>query len=265
MNHNEKRRRNKRATELFDEFLKAHCRQCLVARGEGRGVKGWRPRMAACPRCGAGTGRVFAEFLEVWRPEIVEYARTRDTRCLGAAVGWEDLVAEFEIVLARSWYAGFTPGRGKLVHYMWRAVHNAWARVISTAFRKRNTIDRAQAVGDTGRYASGVPSASVTSPLDAADDGGESFAEQLPDPTQPRPDEALANAGLAAEVRANILSRLDPLDQAVFWDLVVNKRLEPARFAEEHLVTLATVKRRTLAVMDVVAEVAEKYRGRFAP
>jgi len=263
--NSEKRGRNRRATELFEEFMGAHCQPCLRARREKKGTKGWRPRMDACPRCGAATGRVFAAFLEAWRPEIVEYARTRRLECLGPAWGWEDLVSEFEMTLARSWYAGFTPGQGNLVHYMWRAVHNTWTRVISTAFRKRNTIEREQAKDDTGRYTSGVPSASVTSPLDAADEGGEAFAEQLPDPAQPEPGVALGNAVLAAEVRDRILSRLNPLDQAVFWDLLVNSRLEPARFAEEHLVTLATVKRRMGAVREVVAEVAEEYRGRIAP
>lgn len=256
----QKRQRNKQATELFEKFLTAHCESCLRARR--RKKRGWRPCMDSCPRCGYDTGQVFAAFLEVWRPEIVEYARTRDMRCLGASWDWEDLVSEFEMTLARSWYSGFTPGRGKLVHYMWRSVHNSWSHVISLAFLKKNTIKRAQAIGNTSRYTSGVPSARVCTPID--DDGGDSF-ENLLDPTQVEPSNALVNATLAAKVQDKILVRLNPLDQAVFWDLVVHKRLRPARFAEEHLMTLATVRQRMKCVIKRVAEVAEEYKDHFAP
>jgi len=263
MNHKEKRRRNKAAAELFDAFLTAHCGPCLRARKRKR--PGWKPLMDSCPRCGHETGRIFAEFLGVWRPEIVEYAQTRDMRCLGSSIDWEDLVREFEMTLARAWYAGFTPGRGNLAHYMWRAVRNTWTRVISTAFRKKCTIEREQARGDSGRYSSGVPAARVTAPLDSADEDGKTYAEQLRDPGQPDPCDALARERLASEVRGRILSQLDPLNQAVFWDLIVNERLEVARFAEEHFVTVAVVRKRMADVQEVVAGVAEEYRDRFAP
>lgn len=256
-----KQKRNRRAAELFGVFLKAHCKPCLRARQEKR--DGWRPLMSACPRCGCETGRVFAEFLDVWGPELEEYARTRKRDALGSHIGCEDVVAEFNLTLARVWYAGFTPGKGSLVHYQWRAVKNAWVRVIQGAFRKRNTIEREQAWDDDGDYASGVPAARLTKSIDFEDDAGRSLGDRLPDRDGRGSAEKVADEALCAEVRDSVLRRLDPLDQAVFWDLVVNRRLEPGPFAEEHRVSLSTVKRRLAAVKEVVAAVAEEYAGRL--
>ena len=167
----QKIRRNKMAKELFVRFLDLHCPSCRRAREEKR--PGWRPLMSACQRCGTDTGMVFAEFLEVWGPEIEEYARTRPMASLGSHYDWEDLVSDFRITLQRVWYSGFVPGRGDLSHYMWRAVRNTWSRVIGGAFLRRNTIDREQAREDVGTYEYGVPAARLTSPLDAPHQDGE--------------------------------------------------------------------------------------------
>jgi len=252
--------RNNRAKELFAEFLDMHCASCRRARFEKR--KGWKPLMSACERCGDDTGRVFAQFLEVWGPEIEEYAKTRPMDSLGSHYDWEDLVSDFQISLQRVWYSGFVPGKGDLAHYMWRSVHNMWNRVISGAFRKRNTIEREQARGDFGKYSSGVPVARVTSPLDAPRDANNpdspTLADRLPDPAS-NPDESVANRALADEVRGKIIKRLSPLDQAVFSDIIVYKRLEPRKFAEEHHITVALVKQRVAVVEKVLADVAQEY------
>lgn len=258
--------RNRRAKELFVEFLDLHCPPCRRARGEKR--PGWKPLMSACERCGPATGAVFAEFLDVWGPEIEEYAKTRPMASLGSHYDWEDLVSDFRITLQRVWYSGFVPGRGDLAHYMWRAVHNTWSRVIGGAFRRRNTIEREQARDDLGEYGSGVPAARVTSPLDAPRPGGDpsgpSLADKLPDPAR-SPDDSVADKALADEVRGKIIRRLAPLDQAVFSDIIVNRRLEPCQFAEEHRITVALVRQRVAVVEKVLASVAQEYREYMRP
>lgn len=257
----QKIRRNKMAKELFVRFLDLHCLSCRRARDEKR--PGWRPLMSACRRCGADTEMVFAEFLEVWGPEIEEYAKTRPMTSLGSHYDWEDLVSDFRITLQRVWYSGFVPGRGDLAHYMWRAVRNTWSRVIGSAFLKRNTIDREQARGDVGTYEYGVPAARLTSPLDAPPPGSVSektIADKLPDPAK-SPADYVADRLLADEMRERIIMRLPPLDQAVLSDIIVHNRLEPCRFAEEHRITVALVRRRIAVVKKVLADVAEEYRG----
>lgn len=258
--------RNIRAKELFTKFLDLHCPSCRRARDEK--FPGWKPLMSACERCGPDTGRVFAEFLEVWGPEIEEYARTRPMASLGSHYDWEDLVSDFQITLQRVWYSGFVPGKGDLAHYMWRAVHNTWNRVISGAFRKRNTIEREQARDDFGEYKSGVPVARVTSPLDTSKAGenpdGPTLADKLPDPAK-NPDDRVADKALADEVRGKIIRRLSPLDQAVFSDIIVNRRLEPRKFAEEHRITVALVRQRMAVVEKVLADVAQEYHEYIQP
>ncbi len=254
-------RRNQRAKELFAEFLDTHCKSCRLAREKK--LPGWRPLMSACERCGHDTGRVFAEFLEVWGPEIEEYAKTRPMASLGSHYDWEDLVSDFQIALQRVWYVGFVPGRGDLAHYMWRSVHNMWSRVISGAFLKRNTIEREQAGDDFGEYKSGVPVARVTSPIDEPMEGGDrsgtTWAEKLPDPSA-SPDDSVADKALADEVKAKIVKRLSPLDQAVLSDIIVYRRLEPPRFAEEHRITVTLVRQRVAVVEKVLSDVAREYR-----
>lgn len=257
--------RNRMAKELFTKFLDTHCPPCRRARSEKR--PGWKPLMSACERCGAATGAVFAEFLDVWGPEIEEYAKTRPMASLGSHYDWEDLVSDFRITLQRVWYSGFVPGRGDLAHYMWRAVHNTWNRVIGGAFRKKNTIEMEQASGDFGEYKSGVPVARLTSPLDGTmgDDPSEpTLADKLPDPAR-SPDDGVADKALADEVRGKIIRRLSPLDQAVFSDIIVNRRLEPRQFAEEHRITLALVRQRVAVVEKVLADVAQEYREYMQP
>lgn len=248
------------AAKLFGQFMDALCPSCRRARRERR--PGRRPKMASCAKCGAGTGRVFARFLEVWGPELETYAQTRRLGAVGPQVDWEDLVSEFKLALAKAWYAGFTPGRGELVNYMWRAVHNAWVRMVNGSFRKRNTIVRERAPGDTGVYRFGVPAALVTSPLHGCDDGGETFAEKLADPDAQDPGDG--DRALAAELRDRILGMLTPLDQAVFWDLLVNERLDARAFAEEHRVTPRAVAQRLEHVRAVASGIAREYRGRRA-
>ncbi len=255
-------KRNQRAKEIFSDFLDLHCLPCRRARARKR--HGWRPLMSACERCGSDTGRAFAEFLEVWGPEIEEYARTRPLASLGNYCDWEDLVSEFQITLQRVWYAGFVPARGDLTHYMWRAVHNTWNRVIGGAFRKRNTIKREQARDDFGEYKSGVPAARLTSPLDAprpgADPDDTPLAYKLPDPSE-NPDDSVANKVLVDEIKMKIVRKLSPLDQAVLSDIIVHKRLGARQFAEEHRVTVALVKQRLAIVEKVLSDVAQEYRG----
>lgn len=259
-------RRNRMAKELFAEFLDLHCPSCRRARKWKR--PGWRPLMSACVRCGADTGRVFAKFLDVWGPEIEEYARTRPMASLGSYCDWEDLVSDFQITLQRVWYSGFVPGRGDLAHYMWRAVHNTWSRVIGGAFRKRNTIAREQAWDDSGKYMSGVPSARLTSPLDAPRPGAGPddmpLAYKLPDPAE-TPDNNVANRTMADEIKGKIVVKLSPLDQAVLNDIIVYGRLEPRQFAEEHRITVTFVRQRMAVVEKVLADVAKEYREYMQP
>ena len=254
------RHRNASAVKLFGQFMDAHCPPCRRARRER--APGWRPKMASCVKCGAKTGRVFARFLEVWNPELETYAQTRRLDAVGPQIDWEDLVSEFKVALTRAWYAGFTPGRGDLVHYMWRAVHNAWVRMVNGAFRKRNTIERERAPGDTGKYRFGVPAALVTSPLHGCDDGGETFAEKLADPDAHDPGDG--DRALATELRDRILGMLTPLDQAVFWDLLVNERLDARAFAEEHRVAARVVAQRLEHVRLIASGIAHEYRDRRA-
>ena len=248
------------AVKLFKQFMDAHCPSCRRARREKR--PGRRPKMASCAKCGAETGRVFAHFLKVWGPELETYAQTRRLGAVGPQIDWEDLVSEFGIALAKAWYSGFTPGKGLLVHYMWSAVHNAWVRMVNGAFRKRNTIERERAPGDTGEYRFGVPAALVTSPLHGCDDGGEAFAEKLADPDAQDPGDG--DRALAAELRDRILGMLSPLDQAVFWDLLVNERLDARAFAEEHRLASGAVAQRLEHVRQVAAGIAREYRDRRA-
>lgn len=256
--------RNRRAEEIFAVFLGAHCQRCLRMRLRDPKPSGWNPLMSACGKCGRETGQVFAEFLSVWRPELVQYAKTRPTESLGAHMDWEDLVSAFQITLQRVWYAGFTPGRGKLEHYMWRAVHNTWARLIQTAFRKKNTIAREQAPDDCGHYTSGVPACRLTAPLEADwADEGEALADKLSDPSSEGIADKITVAAIAKEVRSKILSRLDPLGQSIFWDLIVYEGKEPRQLAEEWGRTLAFILKRTKAVRMVVDEVALEYRRHF--
>jgi len=195
--------------------------------------------MSACDKCGQETGRVFAEFLGVWRPELVTYAKTRPTDSLGAHMDWEDLVSAFQITLQRVWYAGFT-------------------------FRKKNTIAREQAPDDCGNYTSGVPACRLTAPLyTETTHDGESLADKLPDPSSERMADKITDAALANEVRGKIVCRLSPIDQSIFWDLIVYEGKEPRQLAEEWGRTLAFILQRAKAVRLVMDEVALEYRQHF--
>lgn len=252
------RLRNTLAVKLFKQFLDVHCPSCRRARREKK--PGRRAKMASCTKCGPETGHVFARFLDVWRPELETYAQTRRLDAVGPQIDWEDLVSEFGVALAKAWYTGFTPGKGDLVHYMWRAVHNAWVRMVNGAFRKRNTIERERTPGDTGKYRFGVPAASVTSPLDDCDAGGETFAEKLADRSATDPGDG--DRALAAELRDRIIGMLTPFEQAVFWDMLVNERLDARALAEEHRVTIQVVEQRLEHVRLIASGIAHEYRDR---